>query len=475
LTAPSWSQRDVLAIRNQFLNGTYQAAAPGNIAEPEWPPHPARLHAALVAAGWAIGGDTFPDDGCAALEWLEQLGPPALAYRTDIYARKAPSVFVPRNLTPAEVGDVMGALRGGRDFSRQSGRVVRSFPTSIPGDEPVWFLWDVEDCPHRDALGRLVREVQYLGSSRSPVCCDLAEDPPEPTLVPTQRGGSHALRVARPGSTADLLAKRGVYPASIAASLAAYDWAAAKQTSPQVASGPFDDLIVRALDRRFPLTILHAAALTRAFREATLAHAGDDAPAVLHGHGCNPHVAFLALANVGHQHAGGQLLGVGAAIPHNAAVEERAKIIEAVEAIKALHNLGPGGPWQLLAPAARRVRTLEPARWITSARHWQTVTPVILDRYPKGHNPQALDRAVRATIRHAGLPDPIKVDCSPIPWQAAAVPAPAYTGNGLPSGLRLHMDVTFAQPVRGPVLAGRGRYFGIGLFAPVPHDRYADD
>ncbi len=95
------------------------------------------------------------------------------------------------------------------------------------------------------------------------------------------------------------------------------------------------------------------------------------------------------------------------------------------------------------------------------------MTPIILDRYPKRHEPEALDAAIRATLRHAALPDPVAIDCSPIHWQAAAVPAPAYTGNGLPSGLRLHLDLTFAEPVRGPVLAGRGRYFGVGLFAPV--------
>lgn len=457
----------MLAIRCQFLNGTYQAATPGDIGKPEWPPHPARMHAALIAAGWAIGGDTFPDDARAALEWLEHLHEPALAYSREVSRRTAPGVFVPRNLTTAEVGDVLSAMRAGRDPARQSGRVMRSFPTSIPGDEPIWFLWDTKEDRHRGTLDRLAREVQYLGSSRSPVCCDVTDDIRTPTLLPTRSGGTHALRVARPGLTEALIAARGTYPPPPTTSFAAYSSAEPQDSQSAIATGPFDSLIARALDRRFPLTILHSAALTHAFREAVLAHAGDHAPAVLHGHGCNPHVAFLALANVGHTHASGQLLGVAAVIPHRADPGERREIINAVEAIKKLNNIGVGGPWKLSPPSERNVRALDPARWIGPARRWQTVTPIILDRYPKRHEPEALDVAIRATLRHAALPDPVAIDCSPIPWQAAAVPAPAYTGNGLPSGLRLHLDVTFAEPLQGPVLAGRGRYFGVGFLAPV--------
>lgn len=458
----------MIAFRCLFLNGTYQAAEPGSIAEPELIPHPARFHAALVAAGWAIGGDSFPTDGLAALEWLERLGPPALAYPVGISVRTAPSVFVPRNLTGQEVGDVVNAIRAKRNSSRLSGRVVRSFPTSIPGDAPVWFIWNVDENPHRAALHRLACEMQYLGSSRSPVCCDLVDDPPEPMLAPARSGGGRALRVARSGFTQALIAARHTYPPAITPSFVAYD--TAEQLEPQQTedAGPFADLLMRALDKRFPLTILHAAALTRALREAVLSRAGDDAPAVLHGHGCNPHVAFLALANVGNTHADGRLLGVAVAIPRGATPAERSAIVGAVESVDALHNVGVGGPWTLHPAAERSIRTLDPARWIGPACRWQTATPVILDRYPKRHEPAAVETAIRATIRHAGLPDPVTVSCSPIPSQAAAVPGPAYTGNGLPGGLRLHVDMRFSQPLRGPVLAGRGRYFGVGLFVPVP-------
>lgn len=465
---------DTFALRWQFLNGTYQAARAGSVSEPEWPPEPARAHAALIAAGWALGRDEFPADAYAALSWLERLAPPALAYASRVDARTTPEVFVPRNLTPAETRDVVSALRAGRDPARLSGRVARRFPTSIPGDQPVWLVWRANPAEHWSALERLAREVQYLGSSRSPVCCDLTKDAPAVTLVPATGSSARALRVPHTGFTDELLAARGMHSAPTLGAFAAYRPAdAPAQTLTTHPSSPFGELVVRAFEPSFPFTILYASAITRAFREAVLARAGDEAPPVLHGHGCNPHVAFLPLANVGHPHASGQVLGVAAAIPREVSLDERAAIVKAVNAVEKLHNLGTGA-WRLKAGADRSVRTLAPNRWTRPARRWQSVTPVILDRHPKRRGQDALKDALSETFVNAGVPKPEQIWCSRIPWQAAAVPAPAYTEHSLPDGLRVHVEVSFPKPVQGPLLVGRGRYFGVGLFAPV-RDRAASD
>lgn len=468
----------MLAIRCQFLNGTYQAATPGAVGEPEWPPHPARLHAALVAAGWALGGDRFPDDAYQALTWLEQLPAPSLACRDDVSRRTAPSVYVPRNLTAAETRDVLSAMRAGRDPSRQSGRVSRRFPTSVPGDEPVWFIWDDADRTHRAALVRLAREVQYLGSSRSPVCCDIDEDVTvAANLVPGSGSRASSLRIADPGFTDGLLSNRHVHPAPTLGALMPYRPALGPASAEESAArGPFADLVVRAFDQAFPYTIWQTAMVARAFREAVLAQAGDDAPAILHGHGRNPHAAFLPLANVGHAHASGQIVGAAVAIPGDATDAERAQIISAVNEVSELRNLGTGKPWRMRPGGERTLLALAPHRWAGPARKWQTVTPVILDAHPKNRSEEAFERALRQTFANAGLPHPPdRLDWSEIPWQPAAVPAPSYKGHGLPDGLRIHVEATFEQPLRGPLLVGRGRYFGVGLFAPVRSEKAHHD
>lgn len=462
----------MLALRCEFLNGTYQASLPGSVDEPEWPPHPARLHAALVAAGWAIGnGKRFPDDAQQALRWLERLPAPSIAQPEAVSARTAPEVYVPRNLTAAESRDVVNALRGGRDPSRQMGRVSRTFPTTVAGDQPVWYIWEADDATHRLALEQLVREVQYLGSSRSPVCCDLAEAPLPPTLQPLRSRETTpkvALRTAGAGFTDQLIASRHEHPARTIGTLTPYGPVRhSDQQREQAPGGPFRELVVLALDRAFPFTILHASLVAQAFREAVLSQAGDDAPAVLHGHGRNPHVAFLPLANVGHPNASGQIMGVATAIPAEAHEHERTLIVAATLAVGELRNRRLPGAWHLRPGSERTLHTLSPSRWVGPARRWQSVTPVILDRHPKSRSDAAVVRALRAAFENAGVPEPEHLDWSEIPWQPAAVPAPAYRGMGLPQGLRLHIDVTFKTPVRGPLLVGRGRYLGVGMFSPV--------
>jgi CRISPR-associated protein Csb2 len=59
------------------------------------------------------------------------------------------------------------------------------------------------------------------------------------------------------------------------------------------------------------------ARLTEAFRSAVLKASVGQAPPALHGHGADgrPHVAFLALPDVGGDHADGHLLGLAVAVP----------------------------------------------------------------------------------------------------------------------------------------------------------------
>lgn len=463
----------MLAVRCEFLLGTYQAAAPGNVGEPEWPPHPARLHAALVAAGWALGDGSFPASARASLESLEQAAPPLIRAPAPVAARRSPEVFVPRNLSPGEVSDIRGRLRRGADPGRQMGRVSRRFPTVVPGDEPVWFVWP--DFPEEDAetLAWLAREIPYLGSSRSPVCCDVVDEAPEPTHSPANGGATIALRAASTGFTAALLGDRYACPPPVAATLVPYGPSRPRPSQSVQYASPFGALIVRRLAKGFPLTLLHAQLVTSAFRRAVLAHAGDGAPPVLHGHGHNPHAAFLGLPNVGHSAATGQIMGLAVAVPRGADERDADAVAHAVRSVERLTFHRSVEPWRLLDPDPDAgLRTLMPDRWAGPARRWQTVTPVILDRFPKskrdGGYVTALREAVRISLKNAGVPEPAELSVSRTPWLPGALPAGAYGGQ--PPGLRVHVDAHFAEPLRGPMMVGRGRYLGLGLFVPVHDD-----
>lgn len=62
-----------------------------------------------------------------------------------------------------------------------------------------------------------------------------------------------------------------------------------------------------------PLDLRPAAVATDALRRVVLSHAGDNAPAALHGHGDDRHCAWLALPNVGHVHADAAILAFSGA------------------------------------------------------------------------------------------------------------------------------------------------------------------
>ena len=88
----------MLAIEVAFLTGRYIATAYNTRTEAEWPPHPARLFSALVAAHCAVDvtGHSSRAGERGALEWLERQGPPLIcasaAARRDVV-----TVFVPVN------------------------------------------------------------------------------------------------------------------------------------------------------------------------------------------------------------------------------------------------------------------------------------------------------------------------------------------------------------------------------------------
>ncbi|HEV7774179.1 MAG TPA: type I-U CRISPR-associated protein Csb2 [Conexibacter sp.] len=493
----------MLAIRCQFLQGTYQASPPGRLTESEWPPHPGRLHAALVASGWAWGGDSFPDEAADALAWFEEQPAPAILVPPGSGAvRRSPTTYVPRNLTPRETAGLIGHLRRGdhTPFQRGFGRVARTFPTRIVGDEPIWFVWpDAEPSPARArALERLAGELQYLGSSRSPVLgkvflgpgdaipwtTEVEQESRTQTFAPAQGGyGQRDLRVAYSGLAKTLVGNRETGSrAPLGPSVAYVRKSDAVDPTPvgEVrCSGAFAAMVIKKRTG-FGLTVSHTTTLTEAFRAACLAVAGDEAPAALHGHGDHPHAAYLALPNVGGRHSDGVVLGLGVAIPNTASEATREAIRAAVAGVDQLIVERGALKWGLgdVKPE-NAARTLQAQRWMGPARRWSTVTPVILDRHPKPSRGFSLEDALRLSFKNALLPEPSDegIEVSSTPMLSGAVAPASHIRPTRLRGPALHVTVTFPSEVVGPVLVGKGRYLGLGLFAPIasPQGEAADE
>jgi CRISPR-associated protein Csb2 len=235
----------------------------------------------------------------------------------------------------------------------------------------------------------------------------------------------------------------------------------------------YTDVVVFTLQgRRIPGW--HAPQLTEALRRAVLAVAGDRAPEALHGHRADglPHVAFLALPDVGEPSSDGSIMGMAVAVPELPETP-RTQIVRAVQDLRRRSGTdtvtlrGQGFPTAVLhySPGHVRPWAASPERWRQGSRRWTTATPMVLDHYPK--RPAQTEQRIRESVHRLGLPDPLTVRFDTDSLLKGGI---ALRPHDLPEQNRrklyYHVELTFPDPVAGPLLIGAGRYLGVGLFAP---------
>lgn len=113
-------------------------------------------------------------------------------------------------------------------------------------------------------------------------------------------------------------------------------------------------------------------------------------------------------------------------------------------------------------------------------RIWHTVTPAALPeqaaRRHAARKPGSarLDEEHRAAVavmqalRHAGRSEAVetvRVQRKPFKGRGARA-EPLAQGTRFARGRLWHAEIAFAEPVRGPLIIGDGRYLGLGLMAP---------
>ena len=111
-------------------------------------------------------------------------------------------------------------------------------------------------------------------------------------------------------------------------------------------------------------------------------------------------------------------------------------------------------------------------------RVWRTITPAALPVMRTGGracgskrvaNEAKTARTVRQALRHVGVMatiEAINVQREPFDRKGARAEGFAVLERFAARGLH-HLEVSFAEAVRGPLIIGDGRYLGLGLMAPV--------
>lgn len=97
--------------------------------------------------------------------------------------------------------------------------------------------------------------------------------------------------------------------------------------------------------------------------------------------------------------------------------------------------------------------------YLQPARHWRTVTPMVLDR--NNGSEDRIRRRIVAMLGFHGYPEPTRVGFRRAFWEIEHLPIKVRAG----ARLFVHVEVEFPVKVAGPVFAGRGAGYGIGLFA----------
>lgn len=289
---------------------------------------------------------------------------------------------------------------------------------------------------------------------------------------------------------------------------------------PEIGHSHFDtDLLVLSQVAGPALPITATLAATRALRQTVMAHSGEQpAPTWVSGHDADGspaqnapgHLACVALPFLGHHHADGRLLGAALIFPRVVGPRERGGVLgpmlidsSTLQPRDVELKLGRLGIWTLRkCDATERRGNLQPETWTAfpnGAERWASVTPVVLDRFPKCDRTQdrhgwagEVASILRRSCHRVGLPEPVEVDVDTTSWHRGSVRAwakrrplrghhgrqqpDAALGDGFPSfplkgtnapRPQVHVWIRFPRPVVGPVLLGTGRYLGYGLCRPL--------
>ena len=248
----------MLCIAVDLLTGRYAAASHTNQAEFEWPPHPARLFAALVAT-WAEEENNLQSDlEKQVLEELEKSLPPSIAASTiaSQIGLSRSTYFVPVNDTtifgpkllakryekleihndslnrllksegemqPQDIDNIKDKISKERNFENETVasselpplssikkatgllpdfrlKQPRFFPSIVPANPTVHYQWaDLNlNKSQIDVLDSLLGRVVRLGHSTSLVSCRLVKSFPEPTWKQDDEG-KEVIRVPSSG------------------------------------------------------------------------------------------------------------------------------------------------------------------------------------------------------------------------------------------------------------------------------------
>jgi len=475
-----------LVVTVEFLAGTFRADPEGtahtnNLHSAEWPPSPARLFGALVAADGTRDRCRHTDG--SELEWLEQQQPPS------IEASPRSEVEESRVLPRYVVVQTSGTLPKStvQQYPARTQMTVRPGIRSAPKATTVRYVWPA--VPSDDVLTSLklrAARVGYLGAADSPVRVVVERcspgDLPAVNYTPEASGGSNLAVVeagylARLDSHFDNWLKLGP---SLRRSqspglrrLASYrgpDDPRAEEPGPIVLHYRFGSSANGAsgTGSTSGRNVVRVAEAFRALFCNRYETATSELPPVISGHGFSgkgfESARFLPLPNVGDRHSDGRIHGLALWLPADTPQEVVATCRNLLNPNDSLYGRNFRLPL-LPYDGAKRPWAANPKRWSKPSRFFGSAFPVVHERSHRRVDFEAVSR----WCHHAGLPTPESFRTTRHPLVPGGVDLSPHEVNrkGRPQRPYGHFQIEFDVPLVGPIALGSGRHFGLGLMAPV--------
>ncbi len=464
----------MLAVTVEFLHGTFRGdpdgtAITGRLRQGEWPPSPARLFGALVAAGGTRENCRWTDG--TELAWFEGLSAPT------IYAHGEPRH---NNLQPRYVvrHESTASKATQQEYVGRKAALVRGGVRVAMRDPLVVYTWNVTPPPSTlTALRCRAARIGYFGSSDSPVRVRLRTQFPSldenaDAYVPDGSGDT-VVTVAKPGDLEildrayDEWRERGSSVARVQFPALRHE---VRYRSPGQGQLVDRGEVVAWLRLGRYVSGRRVSAVAALFKEALLSQHqsihGEPA-AILHGHGFEGTgyelARYLPLPDVGYPRSNGRIHGLALWMPPGSCATGRRLARDAAYSIRRIRGRGIDVSVFPREDEDRPVAAT-PKRWLRSSRRWVTAFPAIHER----RRPIDLTEVTR-WCSHAGLPLPVGFRSARTPLVKGAIdltPAEVNRRNrvGLPYS---HVEIRFAEPVPGPVVIGSGRQRGFGLCVPI--------
>jgi CRISPR-associated protein Csb2 len=201
-------------------------------------------------------------------------------------------------------------------------------------------------------------------------------------------------------------------------------------------------------------------------------------PEVLSGHDENgkpaldPHAAYVTLPFVSdtQEHADGRVMGMAVILPRSLPTEERRRVVRALMRVDHLlvPRVGRLG-LERVTPDQAVTHNLRSDTWSRPCRRWASVTPVVLDRFPRRQG-RGVEGVLAQGCDFVGIPRPTEVIAdrhSPLYGVEPSFRFVTQRAAGGKARLHTHVLLTFEEAVRGPIVLGAGRHFGLGLLRPL--------